>query len=506
MFREHNIVPRGRVLFVGNVGEEGPGNLRGMRWLFEHEYRGQIDYFISVDGVGANITTRAVGSHRYTITVSGPGGHSFGDFGMPNPTHALGRAIARIANIAVPAQPRTTFNVGIIRGGTSVNSISMSAAMDVDMRSESAAELAAIDRRIRAAVDSAVTDEHRRWPASNVRLQVKYDTIGIRPTGAQSDDAFIVRTAMAAGRAVGFAPRTGASSTDANIPISMGIPGITIDGGGSGDGAHSTGEWYDDGPDGWKGPQWALLLVASLAGVTTGTDALWLNPANPEWATPAPPVAHLRFETSKGVFVLELVRAWGPIGADRLYNLVRLGRMNDTRFHRVNANYIVQWGLHGDSAVNAAWRNAYIRDDPPRSRNARGTFAFSMKPGQPHTRNTQIYVNLADNARNDAEPFTILGTVIEGMSVLDSLYSGYGENSGSGVRQGRQGPLENGGNAYMDREYPLLDRILRATALEPKPSSSILPAASPPDRPAARGTPAAGSPPRRPARAEPPHP
>jgi len=144
VFKEQNITPRGRILFVGNVGEEGPGNLRGVRRLFEREYRGQIDYFVSVDGVGSNVTTRAVGSHRYTITVSGPGGHSFGDFGMPNPMHALGRAIARIAELQVPAQPKTTFNVGIIRGGTSVNSISMSATMDIDMRSESATALADI--------------------------------------------------------------------------------------------------------------------------------------------------------------------------------------------------------------------------------------------------------------------------------------------------------------------------------------------------------------------------
>jgi tripeptide aminopeptidase len=267
MFKEQNITPRGRVLFVGNVGEEGPGNLRGVRYLFEREFKGQVDYFISVDGVGGNITTRAVGSNRYTITVSGPGGHSYGDFGMPNPTHALGRAIARISEIVVPANPKTTFNVGIIRGGTSVNSIAMNAQMDVDMRSESAAALATLDRQVRAAVDSAVAAEQRRWPSSPARLAVKYDTIGIRPTGAQSDDARIVQTALAAGRAVGFAPRTTASSTDANLPISLGIPAITIDGGGRGDGAHSLGEWYDDGPDGWKGPQWALLLVAALAGV-----------------------------------------------------------------------------------------------------------------------------------------------------------------------------------------------------------------------------------------------
>jgi homoserine O-acetyltransferase len=201
---------------------------------------------------------------------------------------------------------------------------------------------------------------------------------------------------------------------------------------------------------------------SALPGQGNATSALLLDPSHPEWTRPAPARSTLRFETTKGVFVLELIRANGPIGADRLYNLARLGYFTDTRFHRVRAGYIAQWGLHGDSAVNAAWKDQFIQDDAPRSVNTRGTFAFSyMGPGRENTRNTQIYVNLADNTRNNTEPFTVLGTVIEGMSVLDSLYGGYGEESGSGVRQGRQGPLERGGNAFMDREYPMLDRILR---------------------------------------------
>jgi homoserine O-acetyltransferase len=194
--------------------------------------------------------------------------------------------------------------------------------------------------------------------------------------------------------------------------------------------------------------------------------ALLLDPANAEWRQPAPPISLIRFETTKGVFVLRLVREWGPIGADRVFNLARLGYYDDARFHRVNKNYIAQFGLHGDPAVNAAWKEQYIKDDPPRSKNDRGTFAFAMKA--PNTRNTQIYINLADNTRNNAEAFTILGTVAQGMDVIDSLYSGYGESSGSGMRQGRQGPLESGGNAYMDREFPLLDRIRRVTVLPEK--------------------------------------
>jgi homoserine O-acetyltransferase len=195
-----------------------------------------------------------------------------------------------------------------------------------------------------------------------------------------------------------------------------------------------------------------------------------VDPSDPEFTKPAPAVSRLRFETTKGVFVLELHRDWGPIGADRLYNLARLGYHDDTRFHRVNPGYIVQFGLHGDPAVNTAWKDRYLKDDPPRVGNKRGTFAFSYKgPGNPNTRNTQIYINLADNSKNDVEAFTILGTVVEGMEVLDRLYSGYAENSGSGVRQGKQGPLEQGGNAYMDREFPLLDRILRVTVSTMRP-------------------------------------
>ncbi len=208
-----------------------------------------------------------------------------------------------------------------------------------------------------------------------------------------------------------------------------------------------------------------LLCACHRSGLSaTQAPSLLLDPSHREWTAPAPALSFLRFETTKGAFVLELHRDWGPIGADRLYNLARLGYFTDTRFHRVRERYIAQWGLHGDSAVNAAWKGRYLRDDAPRSQNRRGTFAFSYEgPGREHSRNTQIYVNLADNPRNDSEPFTVLGTVVEGMAVLDSLYAGYGEESGSGVRQGRQGPLERGGNAYMDRVWPRLDRILRVT-------------------------------------------
>jgi acetylornithine deacetylase/succinyl-diaminopimelate desuccinylase-like protein len=257
----------GTIYFVGNVGEEGPGNLRGVRHIFTREMKDEIDYFISVDGTGLGVTSRAVGSNRYRVTYQGPGGHSYGAFGMPNPIHALGRAIATIADLQVPRAPRTTFNVGIIEGGTSVNTISPSGAMDIDMRSESPQALTELDTKVRAAIADALRAENARWPNARVKITVKIDTIGIRPAGAQPDSAPIVRAALAAGKALGFTAETGASSTDANLPMSLGIPAITIDGGGRGQGAHSLTESYDDGERGWLGPQWAALIVASLAGV-----------------------------------------------------------------------------------------------------------------------------------------------------------------------------------------------------------------------------------------------
>jgi tripeptide aminopeptidase len=268
VLKEQQLEPKGRLYIVGNVGEEGPGNLRGVRHLFTKEFPGKIDYFVSVDGAGGGaITSRAVGSHRYTVSFEGPGGHSFGAFGMANPMHAMGRAIAHIAEIQVPMRPRTTFNVGIVRGGTSVNTITPLAQMDVDMRSESAEELKRVDAAIRAAIEKGAADERARWPNSRAGITVKFDTIGIRPTGGQSDDAPIVQTAWKAVEALGWLPATVASSTDANLPIAMGIPSITINGGGRSTGAHGTEEAYQELPDSYKGPQLALLIVAALAGV-----------------------------------------------------------------------------------------------------------------------------------------------------------------------------------------------------------------------------------------------
>ncbi len=257
----------GRLLVVATVGEEGPGNLRGVRAIFGSALRDSIDHFISVDGVGFGITNRAVGSHRYRVKYVGPGGHSYGAFGMPNPIHALGRAIAIVSDLQVPTEPKVTFNVGIVTGGQTVNSISASASMDIDMRSESAPALAALDTRMQAAFKKALTDEIARWPGSKVPLALQIDTIGIRPAGVTTESSFIVRTALAAGKSIGVYTPLTPSSTDANIAISMGISAITVDGGGIGQGAHALDEWYDDRSDGYKGPQWVMLFVLGLTGV-----------------------------------------------------------------------------------------------------------------------------------------------------------------------------------------------------------------------------------------------
>lgn len=261
-----NVQTRGTILFVGTVGEEGQGNLRGVRHLFANSLKDQVDYFISVDGTGLDLTKDAVGSNRYKVTYKGPGGHSYGAFGMPNPVHALGRAIAKVSDFQVPREPRVTFNVGVIEGGTSVNSIAFEASMEVDMRSPEPALLQRLDTEFQKAIRDALAEENARWPNSKVRLTVDVDTIGIRPAGSQPESAPIVQAGLKAGAAIGIRPTTNASSTDANIPINLRIPAVTIDGGGQGRGAHSLDESFDT-RDSHLGTQWALLYVLTLAGV-----------------------------------------------------------------------------------------------------------------------------------------------------------------------------------------------------------------------------------------------
>ncbi|HSA54264.1 MAG TPA: M20/M25/M40 family metallo-hydrolase, partial [Gemmatimonadaceae bacterium] len=201
--REANVQTRGTILFVANVGEEGQGNLRGVKHLFARP-PAKIDYFVAVDGTGLGLTSRAVGSNRYRVSYQGPGGHSYGAFGMPSPIHALGRAIAKISTFQVPREPKTTFNVGIISGGTSVNTISPVGTMEMDLRSESPQELAKLDAMFKRAIDEALAEENARWPDSRVKITVAVEDMGVRPAAAPPDSALIVRAAQAAARALGF--------------------------------------------------------------------------------------------------------------------------------------------------------------------------------------------------------------------------------------------------------------------------------------------------------------
>jgi acetylornithine deacetylase/succinyl-diaminopimelate desuccinylase-like protein len=258
-----NLDTPGTITFVANVGEEGLGDLRGTKHLFDVELKGRIDQFVSVDGTGYGITRVGVGSHRYRVAITGPGGHSYGAFGMANPTHALGRAIARIADFEVPASPKTTFNVGRIGGGTSVNSIAFEAWAEVDMRSSDSQALDALDAKFQEAVDAAVAAENRRWNDRG-HLTAKKELVGHREAGQTPQDAPIVQAAVAVTNGLALPVTLDEGSTDSNVPMALGIPAVTIDGGGKGSGAHSLGESFN-ATDSWKGTARALLLAVALA-------------------------------------------------------------------------------------------------------------------------------------------------------------------------------------------------------------------------------------------------
>ena len=258
----------GSILFVGTVGEEGEGNLRGVRHLFtKGRWASQIDSFLSFDGPGLDrITNRALGSHRYRVEISGPGGHSWGDFGLPNPVHAIGRAISRLAGYPAPKEPRTTFNVGRIEGGTSVNSIPSNASMEVDLRSAAEKELQRLDAFFRRAMREAVDEENATRRAGDPPLNLKVDLIGERPTGETRADSPLVEVALEATRVLGITPRLDQSSTDSNLPISLGIPAITLGAGGSSGASHSLDEWYDP-RERDLGLKRGLLVILGVVGI-----------------------------------------------------------------------------------------------------------------------------------------------------------------------------------------------------------------------------------------------
>lgn len=277
--REGGLKPVGDIIIGGNVGEEGLGNLRGMRHFFK-ENADKVDAFLSLDGVGPSICHGGTGSYRYKVTFRGPGGHSNGAFGLVNPIHAMGRAIAYISELRTPRDPKTTFCVGVVEGGTSVNSIAYECSMMMDMRSNGKAELDTLDAQFKECIRKAVEDENNRWTVertytqggwsrfdTEARITAELDQVGNRPVGNQPQDCQIVQVIAEAFRTAGVEPTyMAAGSTDANIAISLGIPGVAISGGGvSGDG-HSISEWYDP-TDAYKGVQKNLVALFALVGL-----------------------------------------------------------------------------------------------------------------------------------------------------------------------------------------------------------------------------------------------
>jgi acetylornithine deacetylase/succinyl-diaminopimelate desuccinylase-like protein len=270
-FREAKIKTNKTILFVADVGEEGEGNLRGMRALAE-AYKKRLKYVLALDGSATEyVTTAALASRRVEIIITGPGGHSWSDFGAPNPIHALGRGIGRFVTARVPESPRTSFNIGEIEGGTSVNSIPSSAQMKVDLRSESETELASLEVLLRDAVKVGIDEEmsaarERGMAGSANLLNLKISVLGIRPAGELAENSPLLAALLAADNQLGNRSRRERSSTDANIPLSMGIQAISLGAGGRSGGAHTLEEWFD--PAGREiGLQRVALTVLGVAGL-----------------------------------------------------------------------------------------------------------------------------------------------------------------------------------------------------------------------------------------------
>jgi tripeptide aminopeptidase len=266
------------LLFIGNVGEEGEGDLRGMRHIFsESQWKDSITASVVIDGAGCDtIIAEALGSRRFEISVTGPGGHSWSDFGVPNPIMALGHALHLFAQTRISAQPKTTFNVGVISGGTSVNSIPESASMRIDIRSTSPFEIERLEMELRRAVEQAVVDEKRAAAARNpsrrpTELVANIRIIGNRPAGELRPDARILGIARAVDAHIGNTAQVQRASTDANIPLSLGREAIALGAGGKGGGAHTLQEWFD--PTARElGLQRILLVVLALAGALREAD------------------------------------------------------------------------------------------------------------------------------------------------------------------------------------------------------------------------------------------
>lgn len=259
------------IIFMGNVGEEGPGDLRGVRYLFgKGPLAGKINYFISFEPGQGRVTNGGVGSRRYETTFKGPGGHSYGAFGLVSPAYALGNAIAEFGKVQAPAQPKTTYNVGLISGGASVNSIPSEMSMTIDMRSEGAAELKSEEDQYLAIVAKAAAGENAARSTREGEITVENKLVGDRPVGLTDPAKTIVQIAAAAHEAAGVKPVFNASSTDSNLPMSLGIEAVTLGSGFATERAHAPDEALTlNRPEDLKYMGIGLAAVLALAGAET---------------------------------------------------------------------------------------------------------------------------------------------------------------------------------------------------------------------------------------------
>ena len=258
------------ILFIGTVGEEGAGDLRGVRHFFtEGKYKDRTKAFFSVDGLDpSNVTHIGVGSKRYRVTFNGPGGHSYGSFGIVNPMAAMGKAIADFYEVQFPTDPKVTYSASVTGGGTSVNAIPNKVFTEFDMRSADAGELAKLDARFKSIMQQAVEHENKARSTRVGSVSVEIAPIGDRPAGVTPKDSALVTVTAAAIEALGYRPQYEASSTDANAPMALGVPAITIGGGGKGGRAHSLDEWLDvEKAESVRGMIVGLAAVLAAAGV-----------------------------------------------------------------------------------------------------------------------------------------------------------------------------------------------------------------------------------------------
>ena len=276
--KKNDIKPIDNILFIGTVGEEGLGDLRGVRYLFKNN-NPKIDSWISIDGGSVGrVNNQALGSYRYEVVFDGPGGHSWGAFGLVNPHHALGSGIKNFIDKAdnyTSSGPRTSYNVGIIGGGTSINSIPFKSSMQIDIRSVEPYRLDDMEEILFNSMQTALKDQNE-MKRSGPDLKLTINKIGNRPSGRVDESVPLIQRTIAATQYMGVEPRLTIGSTNSNIPISIGVPAVTIGRGGDGSGAHSLDEWWLN-KDGYKSIQLALLILLSESGINSLDNKIFLD-------------------------------------------------------------------------------------------------------------------------------------------------------------------------------------------------------------------------------------